>query len=119
MSCVFCSIPEAKWLLHNEHFYVVWDTHPLAEGHALVIARQHVEDFFDIPPELLPSLHEMVASARDLISARCHPVGYNLLMNCGTAAGQTIFHYHMHIIPRYGRNRRSPVRGFFRRNHIG
>lgn len=119
MNCVFCSIPRSQWLLENDHFYVIWDIRPVTEGHALVIAKQHVEDFFQLPSSLLESMHDLAKQARLLIMDRYHPVGFNLLMNCGEGAGQTVFHYHIHIIPRYKERGPWPLRGFFRGKTIG
>jgi diadenosine tetraphosphate (Ap4A) HIT family hydrolase len=119
MSCVFCAIPEPQWLLSNQHFYVIWDKRPVTDGHALVIAKQHVENYFDLSADVLEALHNLVKQAKAMIEARYHPDGFNLLMNCGAGAGQTVFHFHMHLIPRYKARGPWPLRGFFRGRTIG
>ncbi len=119
MNCVFCSIDPSQWLLHNEHFYVIWDKRPVTDGHALIIARQHVENYFELSPQLLCDLHDLAATARVMIEEKFHPDGFNILMNCGAGAGQTVFHFHMHLIPRYKDGGPWRLRNFFGGRTIG
>ena len=76
-----------------------FDGFPVAEGHTLVIPKRHVASLFELPPEELAALWEQVAVVRNLL-ADLKPDGFNLGVNDGLAAGQTIMHAHIHVIPR-------------------
>ena len=102
MNCPFCQIPEDKIIGENQHFYAIWDIHPISQGHCLIISKRHAEDFFALTPEEASSLHELAQEVRELLAAKYQPKGFNLLMNCGVSAGQSVFHFHLHIMPSYG-----------------
>lgn len=106
MDCPFCRIPEAKRLLENEHFLAIRDIHPVSRGHCLVLAKRHVADFFALNAEEMASLHSICLQLRELLEAEYHPEGFNLAMNCGRAAGQSVFHFHLHFIPRYKQDKK-------------
>ncbi len=105
MSCVFCNLDCAVYLAENEHFFAVWDKHPVAKGHALIISKRHVSDYFGLSNAEQTALHDLCCRVKAVIDTKYEPQGYNLAMNCGAAAGQTVFHYHLHVIPRYVRDR--------------
>jgi diadenosine tetraphosphate (Ap4A) HIT family hydrolase len=107
MNCVFCQIARDKVLVENEHFIAVRDIRPVAPGHCLIIARRHVESFFELNPEEMLSLHDLASLLKQRLDQEYAPDGYNLGMNCGAAAGQSVFHFHMHVIPRYGSDRKA------------
>jgi diadenosine tetraphosphate (Ap4A) HIT family hydrolase len=79
----------------------VWDGFPLSPGHALLVPRRHVGTWFDASPEEQRELLEAIATARGAILERHQPDGFNIGMNLGEAAGQTVPHLHLHVIPRY------------------
>src|SRR4051812_29317015 len=100
-SCVFCSIPTER-LIHSDAVVVaVWDSFPVSPGHALIIPRRHVADWFAATLEEHQALVNTVALVKEAIAAQYRPDGYNLGVNIGPAAGQTVFHLHLHVIPRY------------------
>ena len=99
--CVFCNIPARKYVMENEHFYVIPDKYPVSKGHHLIIAKRHVTDFFELDDAEASALLKMSQELREMLETAHHPTGYNLAMNCGKSAGQTIFHFHLHFIPRY------------------
>ena len=109
-------MPKERILLLNDHWYVVYDQYPVSQGHMLVIPIRHCETFFDISEEELSILAETIREAKFMFekNAPVKPDGYNIGCNCGKAAGQTVMHFHMHIIPRYAGdvdNPRGGVRG--------
>jgi diadenosine tetraphosphate (Ap4A) HIT family hydrolase len=79
----------------------VWDGFPISPGHALRVPRRHVATWFDASPEERRALAEAIEDARAAILARHRPDGFNVGMNLGAAAGQTVAHLHLHVIPRY------------------
>jgi diadenosine tetraphosphate (Ap4A) HIT family hydrolase len=79
---------------------VVLDGFPLAEGHSLVVPKQHIELLFDLPEAELMQIWSFVAKVRHLLQKKYQPDGFNIGVNEGKAAGQTIIHAHVHIIPR-------------------
>jgi HKD family nuclease/diadenosine tetraphosphate (Ap4A) HIT family hydrolase len=100
-SCAFCSIP-AERLIHSDDIVVaMWDAFPVSPGHALIIPRRHVSDWFAATSEEHQALVNSVALVKEAIAARYRPDGYNLGVNIGLAAGQTVSHLHLHVIPRY------------------
>ena len=105
MDCIFCKIaageiPSAT-LYEDEDFRVILDLGPAARGHALILPKAHYADLCEIPEELAA---KAMILAKKIVSAgrkalRCD--GYNIVQNNGEAGGQTVFHFHIHVIPRY------------------
>jgi diadenosine tetraphosphate (Ap4A) HIT family hydrolase len=79
----------------------LWDGYPVSPGHALIIPRRHVPSLFDATEQEQSALLVMVNSARAIIDRSHRPDGYNIGLNVGAAAGQTVFHLHVHVIPRF------------------
>ena len=110
--CRFCSAADA--LLANSLAYVRPDKYPVMPGHMLIIPVRHEPDFLAIRMEELEAIWTLVAEAKALLDGKYHPGGYNLGISAGDAAGQTIAHAHLHLIPRYRgdvENPRGGVRG--------
>jgi len=107
MSCIFCNIMREKFLFSNEHFYVIDDKYPVAKGHLLVIPFRHFEDFFAIEAEEMLALRDAILHSKTILEAKYAPEAYNIGMNCGHHAGQSVFHFHVHIIPRYKNDRKK------------
>jgi diadenosine tetraphosphate (Ap4A) HIT family hydrolase len=103
--CPFCSLEPAKYLAENEHFVAVRDIRPVSRGHTLVVSRRHITDFFALSGEEMASLREICQQVKLMLEGELGPDGYNLGMNCGRAAGQSVFHFHLHFIPRYSGDR--------------
>ena len=100
-SCPFCEIDPGEILFANDLALVLVDRYPVAEGHMLVIPRRHFESYFDATPDEIAALHLLTIQCRDYLDKRFQPDGYNIGINIGKPAGQSIFHLHIHLIPRY------------------
>lgn len=103
--CVFCKIvdgviPSAK-LFEDEDFVIILDIGPATFGHALIIPKNHYANIYEMPEELLSRSICLAKVWGEKIVKALHADGLNLVQNNGLAAGQTVFHYHLHLIPRY------------------
>ena len=85
----------------DERTYAFLDISPASRGHALVILRDEYPDLFSVPPDLLAAVAQTVQRVAVAIRAALNPDGINILQNNGAAAGQSVFHYHVHLIPRW------------------
>ena len=104
-NCVFCDISRksvaSEILYEDDHALAILDIHPIHYGHSLVIPKIHCKDFLELPEE---SYHSVLYAAKVVTHAvvdAFHLDGYNLFSNNGPAAGQSVFHFHLHITPRY------------------
>jgi histidine triad (HIT) family protein len=104
MSCVFCDIVEGKSkseiIFENENIISFLDIHPVSYGHTLIITKQHYDSILDVPEDLLSSIMKDVQKLAKKIKHSLSADGFNLVANSGLAAGQSVFHFHLHIIPR-------------------
>jgi ATP adenylyltransferase len=99
--CPFCEPDLDRVFYSGEHVRGLWDTFPVSPGHALLVPKRHVADWFDAGPEEQAELLSAIRVARAAIETWHRPDGYNIGINVGAAAGQTVFHLHVHVIPRY------------------
>jgi diadenosine tetraphosphate (Ap4A) HIT family hydrolase len=99
--CPFCTIPADRIFFHDPLVLGLWDGFPASPGHALLVTRRHVPTWFDATVEEQQALNAAIAMTRREIEKRHQPQGYNVGFNAGEAAGQTVFHLHVHVIPRY------------------
>ena len=97
--CPFCQ--PAEVLLENELAFAIRDRYPASPGHLLILPRRHVADWFDTTPDERHAMFDLANMAKARLAAEFRPDGYNLGINVGEAAGQTVFHVHLHLIPRY------------------
>lgn len=95
--CPFCH--PASIMLENRQAYVIRDSHPVNPGHLLIISRRHVADFFDTTQEEKLALLVLLEQSKAILAAQYAPEGFNIGINVGEAAGQTISHVHMHLYP--------------------
>ncbi len=109
--CPFCELDPGRLWLENDTAIALWDAFPITKGHTLVIPRRHVASIYELPPGDQAGLWAMVADARHRLGDDLHPDGFNVGLNDGAAAGQTIFHAHIHIIPRYSGDVAEPRGG--------
>ena len=108
--CLFCKDPRGV-SLQNELAYSARDSYPTSPGHTLVIPRRHVAGFFDLTQEEVAACMSLIQQEKELIDAEFKPDGYNIGVNVGPAAGQSILHVHIHIIPRYKGDVENPQGG--------
>ena len=113
--CPFCTVPGEKVVAENSLAFLISDGFPVTKGHLLAIPRRHVADYFDLHPPERNAVQRLLDEGRKHLCAT-HPdvSGFNVGINCGEAAGQTIFHCHVHLIPRRAgdvANPRGGVRG--------
>ncbi|MBN6887645.1 histidine triad (HIT) family protein [Cytobacillus horneckiae] len=106
-NCIFCKIvngeiPSAK-VYENEHVVAFLDISQVTKGHTLVIPKVHKENIYELDSETAQRVFESVPLIANALKTEFNPLGLNLINNNGEAAGQTVFHYHMHLIPRYGK----------------
>ncbi len=113
--CVFCQIDlEREIILESEYFRAIYDIFPVSKGHLLIISKRHCESYFDLTATEQQDAIIQINLAKKIIDEKFHPDAYNIGVNIGTVAGQTIPHVHIHIIPRYlgdMENPRGGVRG--------
>lgn len=110
MSCLFCQLKDnaSSYLYENEAFYCIPDKFPASPGHALIILKAHKESAFDLTPEEWQAAHEALKATKKKLDQTHKPDAYNIGINEGAAAGRTIHHVHLHLIPRYAS---SPAKG--------
>jgi diadenosine tetraphosphate (Ap4A) HIT family hydrolase len=108
-NCPFCRIEAV--LFENELAYVRPDKYPVNPGHLLIIPKRHVSDFFFTRDAEKTALLVLLDEAKRYLDSKYAPVGYNVGINVGTAAGQTIPHVHLHLIPRYSGDTADPRGG--------
>lgn len=107
----FYALPKDKNIGETEHFFLIRDGFPVNPGHTLIISKQPRADYFELTDLEKADLDKAISLARTMIEQEFHPDGYNIGMNCGAAAGQTVFHFHCHIIPRYVGDMKDPRGG--------
>jgi diadenosine tetraphosphate (Ap4A) HIT family hydrolase len=99
--CIFCNPPEDRVFLQNHLAYVLWDGFPVTRLHSLVMPRRHAEDYFSLTREELIACDDLLRKASEALRTDDAFIkGFNIGVNVGSVAGQTIFHCHFHLIPR-------------------
>jgi ATP adenylyltransferase len=99
--CPFCEIPPDAIASENELAYAIRDAFPVTPLHTLVIPRRHVHSYFELKPAELEACHRLLESEKAAIESQDKDVqGFNVGINDGAVAGQTVFHCHIHLIPR-------------------
>lgn len=101
-SCIFCQLatqPDAH-VYGNDGAFAIRDIHPAAPGHTLVISRRHVPTAFDLSDDEILALARALRHVRDNLAASYGTDAFNVVINSGPAAGQSVFHAHAHLIPR-------------------
>lgn len=109
--CPFCSIDSGRLIIESESVIALWDGYPVSRGHALVVPKRHVSDWFDASREEKIAIIDAIELVKTEIEKAYQPDGYNVGFNSGRAAGQTVFHLHVHVIPRYDSDSPDPRGG--------
>ena len=111
-NCFFCkSINNKDFLLENELAVARFDDFPVNNGHLEVITKRHVKDWWQTTLEEKIAIFNLLDAAKKIIDERYNPDGYNIGMNLGEKAGQSIMHLHVHLIPRYDGDVKNPRGG--------
>ena len=109
--CPFCAIAQDQIVLERPLALAKRDGYPLTKGHTLIIPRRHVASFFECTAEERQTMLELLDEAKAVLDKEHAPDGYNIGLNNGAAAGQTVMHVHMHLIPRYQNDTADPRGG--------
>ena len=108
-SCPFCMVDVP--VLANTLAYARYDKYPVSDGHLLIIPFRHISNFFDLTKDERESVFMLVDEAKALLDREHKPDGYNIGINVGESAGQTVWHVHVHVIPRYMDDMEDPRGG--------
>lgn len=111
MSCIFCCLPLERIVAQNDLAIVIRDGFPVSPGHTLVIPRRHVASYFETTAEERLAMFELLEDAKRDLGNEFAPAALNIGINDGQAAGQTVMHLHMHLIPRYAGDMQDPRGG--------
>jgi len=110
-TCPLCMLPAERILGENDHAVWALDLHPVSPGHSLIISKRHGQSFFELAPPERDAMFSLLHEARAHVGTRHTPAGYNIGINEGPAAGQTVTHVHVHLIPRFTGDRKNPRGG--------
>ncbi len=116
-SCIFCTTGREEVVLENRLAYARYDKNPVSPGHLLIVPKRHFRSMFEATEPELSALWDLIRKARSYLDDEYTPDGYNIGINDGATAGQTIMHLHIHLIPRYAGDTNDPrggVRGVIR-----
>ena len=111
--CIFCNPKDEEILAENDHALLIIDNYPVSDGHCVIIPKRHMKTQFDLTAEENTAVLELIKEAKNVIEEKqgFKPDGYNIGSNNGLAAGQSVFHLHIHIIPRYTGDVKNPKGG--------
>ena len=118
--CCFCNLDESTVILSNDHAIAIPDGFPVTPGHSLIVTRRHISSFFEANREEQTAMLDLLAEMKQLLrtphfacnmGSRAVPDGFNIGINDGQAAGQTVMHLHIHMIPRYDGDTENPRGG--------
>ena len=110
-SCIFCDVSLLDVIVGNKLAIALYDKFPVNKGHVLIVPKRHVETFFDATMEELHAINLLIFEVKEILDVKYNPDGYNIGVNVGYPAGQTIFHLHYHVIPRYSGDVSDPRGG--------
>jgi diadenosine tetraphosphate (Ap4A) HIT family hydrolase len=109
--CPFCTLPPEQIIDSDDLALVIRDGYPVSPGHTLVIPKRHIDSWFEITQAEQQALLDLLAKAKKVLETEFMPDGYNIGINDGPTAGQTVPHLHMHLIPRYKGDQEDPRGG--------
>lgn len=111
MNCPFCLLEKSRVIMKNDYAMAVYDGYPVTKGHMLIIPKRHIVSLFEASIEEQMSLLDLLAKAHAQLLEEENPDGFNIGINDGAAAGQTVMHLHIHLIPRYSGDTDDPRGG--------
>lgn len=110
-NCIFCNASRESIIAENDLCFAIYDGFPVSKGHVLIIPKRHVADYFSLTEDEVTAMQTMMRVIKVKLDAELSPDGYNVGINVNEAAGQTVFHVHMHLIPRYKGDVENPKGG--------
>lgn len=111
MACLFCNLSQEIIKIENNLFVVFRDNFPISKGHTLIVPKRHIASFFALNTEEFKTLKPTLEQAKQNLDNEFNPQSYNIGINDGKFAGQTINHLHIHLIPRYKGDKKDPRGG--------
>lgn len=114
MNCIFCEKSNNEVLFENEFAKAFYDNFPVNKGHILIVPKDHKENFFDLTDLEKSAINGLLTRSKLYLEKRYNAEGFNIGWNCGKIAGQTIFHAHCHLIPRYANDIEGDPKGGIR-----
>ena len=103
--CIFCKLANGVFttrsIYEDDEFNVILDLEPATKGHALILPKAHADDLYELPEETAGKVFVLAKKLAQKMTNKLECDGFNIVQNNGTVAGQTIFHFHLHLIPRY------------------
>ena len=111
MDCPFCQIDKSRIVSENDNAFAIYDGYPVSPGHSLIIPKRHIASFFEASRDEKVSCLDLLTEMQEILIRERHPQGFNIGINVGEAAGQTVMHLHIHLIPRYDGDRDDPRGG--------
>lgn len=109
--CVFCNVAKERIISECDMCFAIFDAYPVSRGHVLIIPKRHVSDYFDLTADEVMAMRNMMTDIKIMLDREYSPDGYNVGVNVNEAAGQTVFHVHIHLIPRYNGDVEDPRGG--------
>ena len=110
-TCVFCVLKKSRIIFDTNYSLVIRDGFPVSDGHTLVIPKRHIPSIFEATPEEQADILATLEEAKKQLDETLNPNGYNIGINDGISAGQTVMHLHVHLIPRYSGDQDDPRGG--------
>ncbi len=101
IGCSFCTLSTDRIIAESDYTLTIRDGFPVSEGHTLIIPKRHVQSFFELQANEREVILQALDEAKEALDKEFSPDGYNIGINDGEAAGQTVMHLHVHLIPRY------------------
>jgi len=111
--CIFCDKlrKNEEIIYQNDYVFVIYDAYPVTKGHCLIIPKRHIESYFELGNFEANAIDEALRYMKKILEIEYQPEGYNIGVNCGEVAGQTVMHLHIHLIPRYRNDCENPKGG--------
>lgn len=110
--CLFCTLQHNGSIIKEfAHCFAIFDKYPVSKGHILIISKDHVQDWFSADQQTIADIVSALSQLKQFLQDTYNPQGFNIGANCGNIAGQTINHFHVHLIPRYKGDCENPAGG--------
>ena len=110
-NCIFCKLRDERVIYECEHTKAFIDTYPASPGHTLIIPKRHFATYFEATKDEIEAIGEALKAAKKILDKEFSPDAYNIGVNNGEAAGQSVMHLHVHLIPRYKGDVEDPKGG--------